>query len=92
MHAVHLRNMLSCKGRTHREEQGEESEEFEELFDNGISHIEGGTASGFFAVEDVVSWCCALIISLVPRHLEDPWAPWVRGYSITVYAWPSSPV
>ena len=55
MHAVHLRNMLSCKGRTHREEQGEESEEFEELFDNGISHIEGGTASGFFAVEDVVS-------------------------------------
>ena len=55
MHAVHLRNMLGCKGRSHREEQGEESEEFEELFDNGISHIEGGTASGFFAVEDVVS-------------------------------------
>ena len=41
MHAVHLRNMLIAKGRTKREEQGEESDEFEELFDSNIAYIEG---------------------------------------------------
>ena len=41
MHAVNLRNMLGARGRTHREEQGEESDEFEELFDVGITHIGG---------------------------------------------------
>ena len=41
MHAVHLRNMLGALGRTHREEMGEESEEFEDLFPEGITYIEG---------------------------------------------------
>ena len=41
MHAVHLRNKLGAKGRTRREEQGEETDEFEELFDSNISYIEG---------------------------------------------------
>jgi hypothetical protein len=58
MHAVNLRNMLGAKGRTIREEQGEESEEFEELFYSNIMYIEGGTASGFYTIEDVVSICC----------------------------------
>ena len=31
IHAVHLRNMLGAEGRTHREEMGEESEEFLEV-------------------------------------------------------------
>ena len=28
IHAVHLRNMLGAEGRTHREEMGDESDEF----------------------------------------------------------------
>ena len=81
MHAVHLRNMLGAEGRTHREEQGDESPEFEDLFPEGYTYIEGqfntdkflvytckffmiaslyhicigGTASGFYTVEDDVS-------------------------------------
>ena len=41
MHAVHLRNMLGALGRTHREEMGDESEDFEDLFPEGITYIEG---------------------------------------------------
>ena len=41
MHSVHLRNMLGSEGRTHREEQGDESEEFEDLFVDGFTYIEG---------------------------------------------------
>lgn len=41
MHAIHLRNMLGSDGRTHREEQGDESDEFEDLFTDGFSYIEG---------------------------------------------------
>lgn len=41
MHAVHLRNMLGSDGRSHREEMGEESEEFEDLFPEGMTYIEG---------------------------------------------------
>ena len=41
MHAVNLRNMLGADSRTCREEQGDESEEFEDLFPEGISYIEG---------------------------------------------------
>lgn len=56
IHAVNLRNFLGANGRTIREEQGEESDEFLDLFDTDIVYLEGGrTASGFFTVEDVVS-------------------------------------
>ena len=41
MHAVNLRNMLGCRRRTKREEQGDESDEFKELFDYNLSYIEG---------------------------------------------------
>lgn len=54
IHAVNLRNYLSAKCRTIREEQGEESAAFLELFPGGINYIQGGrTASGFYTVEEV---------------------------------------
>lgn len=55
IHAVNLRNYLGAECRTIREEQGDESEEFLELFDKQITYIEGGrTCSGFFTVEENV--------------------------------------
>ncbi|XP_067859190.1 protein flightless-1 homolog [Heptranchias perlo] len=51
IHAVNLRNFLGAQCRTIREEMGDESEEFSVVFDN-ISYIEGGTASGFYTVEE----------------------------------------
>lgn len=54
IHAVNLRNFLNATARTIREEQGDESGEFLELFDGNINYIEGGrTASGFFSVEEL---------------------------------------
>ena len=56
IHAVNLRNLLGAEGRTQREEMGDESDEFLDVFENGVSYIEGGrTASGFYTVEEVVS-------------------------------------
>ncbi|XP_068099632.1 protein flightless-1 homolog [Hyperolius riggenbachi] len=52
IHAVNLRNYLGAESRSVREEMGDESEEFSQVFDNEISYIEGGTASGFYTVED----------------------------------------
>ncbi|KAB1266484.1 Protein flightless-1-like protein [Camelus dromedarius] len=52
IHAVNLRNYLGAECRTVREEMGDESEEFLQVFDSDISYIEGGTASGFYTVED----------------------------------------
>uniref|UniRef100_A0A8K9XY62 FLII actin remodeling protein n=1 Tax=Oncorhynchus mykiss TaxID=8022 RepID=A0A8K9XY62_ONCMY len=52
IHAVNLRNYLGAECRTIREEMGDESEEFSAVFENDISYIEGGTASGFYTVED----------------------------------------
>ncbi|KAL5473171.1 hypothetical protein EMCRGX_G027619 [Ephydatia muelleri] len=51
VHAVNLRNMLNARSKTHREEYGEESEEFLEIFNNTINYIEGGSQSGFFPVQ-----------------------------------------
>lgn len=56
IHAVHLRNYLGAGGRTMRQEQSDETEEFLQLFPNPITYIQGGrTASGFFTIEDTVS-------------------------------------
>lgn len=55
IHAVNLRNLLGAECRTIREEMGDESDEFLDLFENGISYIEGGrTLSGFYTVENIV--------------------------------------
>ncbi|XP_078491271.1 protein flightless-1 homolog isoform X2 [Ciona intestinalis] len=54
IHAVNLRNMLGADGRTIREEMGDESDEFLEMFNNDIAYIEGGNASGFYSVEQTV--------------------------------------
>ena len=55
IHAVNLRNLLGADSRTVREEMNDESDEFLDLFENGVSYIEGGrTSSGFYTVEDIV--------------------------------------
>ena len=55
IHAVNLRNLLGAECRTRREEQGDESDEFQQLFSEEIIYIEGGrTASGFYTIEDHV--------------------------------------
>jgi len=54
IHAVNLRNLLGAEGRTLREEQSDESDEFLELFETSVSYIEGGNNSGFYSVEDTV--------------------------------------
>ena len=53
---MNLRNLLGANCRSIREEMGDESDDFLDLFQNGISYIEGGrTASGFYTVEECVS-------------------------------------
>uniref|UniRef100_A0A7M4FCE8 FLII actin remodeling protein n=1 Tax=Crocodylus porosus TaxID=8502 RepID=A0A7M4FCE8_CROPO len=52
IHAVNLRNYLGAQCRSVREEMGDESDEFSQVFDHEISYIEGGSASGFFTVDD----------------------------------------
>ncbi|KAG1675355.1 Protein flightless-1 [Nymphon striatum] len=54
IHAVNLRNYLGAKCRTIRVEQGDEEDDFLQLFECKLTYIEGGrTASGFYSVEDV---------------------------------------
>lgn len=56
IHAVNLRNLLGAEGRTIREEMGDESDEFLDLFGDKLLYLKGGrTPSGFYTVEDVVS-------------------------------------
>ena len=47
-----------------REEQGDESVEFEDLFGGGVQYIEGGTASGFYTTEEEVCVyaCCPCMV------------------------------
>ncbi|KAG5447601.1 Protein flightless-1 [Clonorchis sinensis] len=52
IHAVNLRNFLGAEGRTHREEQNDESDEFLALFDGKLMVLEGSHGeTGFFHVE-----------------------------------------
>ena len=54
IHSVNLRNYLGANGRTIREEQADESEEFLGLFGGEITVVQGArTASGFYTVEEV---------------------------------------
>ena len=54
IHSVNLRNYLGANGRTIREEQADESEEFLSLFGGEITLEQGArTASGFYTVEEI---------------------------------------
>ncbi|VDP15283.1 unnamed protein product [Echinostoma caproni] len=53
VHAVNLRNFLGAEGRTFREEQNDESEEFLALFGGSLMILEGAHGeTGFFHVEE----------------------------------------
>ena len=71
IHAVNLRNLLGAECRTIREEMNDESDEFLELFENGVSYIEGGrTTSGFYSVEETVG-CCFLFKPLLYNNCQE---------------------
>ena len=53
--AKFLCEKLGTNKRVHRVDMGDEDDEFLELFDNGITYIQGGrTESAFYSVENVV--------------------------------------
>nr|XP_006817675.1 PREDICTED: protein flightless-1 homolog [Saccoglossus kowalevskii] len=97
IHAVNLRNMLGAESRTVREEMGDESEEFLDLFDNGIAYIEGGTSSGFYTVEDIeyptrlyrVSGTQNLHLEPVPVEVFslDPKFVYILDCGMKMYLW-----
>ncbi|XP_077019526.1 protein flightless-1 homolog isoform X2 [Tamandua tetradactyla] len=97
IHAVNLRNYLGAECRTVREEMGDESEEFLQVFDNDISYIEGGTASGFYTVEDThyVSRMYRVYgkknIKLEPVPLKgaslDPRFVFLLDHGLDIYVW-----
>uniref|UniRef100_A0A8C4R4D1 FLII actin remodeling protein n=1 Tax=Eptatretus burgeri TaxID=7764 RepID=A0A8C4R4D1_EPTBU len=66
IHAVNLRNFLGAESRTVREEMGDESDEFMAVFEDEVSYIEGGTASGFYTVEDVN--CITRLYRCIGQH------------------------
>lgn len=56
IYVVNFRNLLGVEGRIIREEMNDESDDFLDLFENGVFYIEGGRiVSGFFIVENIVS-------------------------------------
>ncbi|XP_038064629.1 protein flightless-1 homolog isoform X2 [Patiria miniata] len=97
IHAVNLRNMLGARTRTIREEMEDESPEFLALFDNEISYIEGGTASGFFSVEENdhtlrmyrVSGTQSLHLEAVAMEPEqlDPFFVFIVDIGMTIMIW-----
>ncbi|KAL8175325.1 UNVERIFIED_CONTAM: hypothetical protein K2H54_019610, partial [Gekko kuhli] len=97
IHAVNLRNYLGAECRTIREEMGDESDEFSQVFDHEISYIEGGTASGFFTVEDT-QYITRLYrvygkknIKLEPVPLKaaslDPRFVFLLDHGLEIYIW-----
>ena len=102
IHAVNLRNLLGAEGRTAREEQSDESDEFLNLFDSNVSYIEGGNNSGFYSVEDVV-YTTRLYrlygtqgIKVEPVNLTwqslDPNFVFVCDAGLKIYVWSGSKV
>eukprot|EP00057_Strongylocentrotus_purpuratus_P005896 XP_011660370.1 PREDICTED: protein flightless-1 homolog [Strongylocentrotus purpuratus] len=97
MHAVNLRNMLATRTRSIREEMGDESDEFMELFDHDIAYIEGGTASGFYSVEENTytarmyraSGTQSLHLEAVPMDHEslDPKYVFVLDNGMDIFIW-----
>ncbi|XP_042294344.1 protein flightless-1 homolog [Sceloporus undulatus] len=100
IHAVNLRNYLGAESRSKREEMGDESDEFSQVFDHEISYIEGGTASGFYTVEDV-HYVTRLYrvygkknIKLEPVPLKgaalDPRFAFLLDHGLEIYVWRGS--
>lgn len=97
IHAVNLRNMLGADSRCIREEMQDESDEFLELFDNDIAYIEGGSASGFYSVEQTVYplrlYALAGKRSLKPFPIPveysslDPQQVLILDSGMTMYVW-----
>nr|XP_060642773.1 protein flightless-1 homolog [Anolis sagrei ordinatus] len=97
IHAVNLRNYLGAESRCNREEMGDESDEFSQVFDHEISYIEGGTASGFYTVEDLhyVSRLYRVYgkknIKLEPVPLKgtslDPRFAFLLDHGLEIYVW-----
>eukprot|EP01135_Chromosphaera_perkinsii_P000171 Nk52_evm67s32 gene=Nk52_evmTU67s32 len=52
MHSVHLKEHLNVAGRNHREEEGDESDEFLSIFGGNVVYVSGGSESGFYPVEE----------------------------------------
>ncbi|XP_077298659.1 FLII actin remodeling protein [Arctopsyche grandis] len=99
IHAVHLRNYLGAGGRTMRQEQGDEADEFLQLFPNPLTYIQGGrTASGFFTIEDTcyVTRLYRVHASGSTIHLEpvaveppslDPRYVFLLDVGLNIYIW-----
>ncbi|XP_076366000.1 FLII actin remodeling protein isoform X2 [Tachypleus tridentatus] len=99
IHSVNLRNFLGAQCRTIREEQGEESEEFLELFGSEITYIEGGrTLSGFYNVEETEyisrlyrlhAWGRQVHLEAVPLQYSslDPRYAFVLDAGNHIYIW-----
>ncbi|XP_022250914.1 protein flightless-1 [Limulus polyphemus] len=99
IHSVNLRNFLGAQCRTIREEQGDESEEFLELFGSEITYIEGGrTLSGFYNVEETEyisrlyrlhAWGRQVHLEAVPLHHSslDPRYAFVLDAGNHIYIW-----
>ncbi|XP_055507215.1 protein flightless-1 homolog [Leucoraja erinacea] len=99
IHAVNLRNFLGAQCRTIREEMGDESEEFSAIFDS-IAYIEGGTASGFYTVEEAL-YITRLFriygkknVKLEPVPLKasslDPRFVFLLDHGLEIYIWRGS--
>ncbi len=98
MHAVNLRNYLGALGRTIREEQNDESDEFLDIFGPDLIYITGArTSSGFYTVEDNdyttrfyrISGSHRLHIEPVPLHYNsvDPRFAYLLDDGMKLYLW-----
>lgn len=68
---MNLRNLLGADSRTIRVDMGDEEDDFLELFENGISYINGGrTASGFFTTETLVNSTYPFLMGGTPLEYE----------------------
>lgn len=98
MHAVNLRNLLGATCRTQREEQNDESDEFLDLFGDGLVYIEGArTTSGFYIVGDIeyitrmyrVTGTQRITLEPVPIHYDslDACHVYILDNGMNIFLW-----